>query len=216
MSVGVLGLKQAMPSLVQSIAALAPMMEGAPAEDSEDAEAETDEDAEDGAEDGAEEGVEEGADAEADADSDADAEDDSDPSGMFAADPAALMSLMMGVLPLQLTDLDLEITDARLVNMIINNQAIGAGQSAEAYRADLVAMIAASSAFMTDAGLDAAIAQELTAAASGFMAGPGTLRIQLKPKTPLGVMSAFSGPITKDSLGFAATFTPAPPPAPAN
>ncbi len=201
MSFGILGLQKAMPNLVQSFAALAPMMEDQASEesdDTDDTEGETDEDAEEGVEEDAEE----------------DAEDDSDPSSMFAADPAALMSLMMGVLPLQLTDLDLEITDARLVSMIIDNQAIGAGQSAEAYRGDLLAMIAASSVFMNDAGLDAAIAQELTSAASGFMSGPGKLRIQLKPKTPLGVMSAFSGPVTKDSLGFSATFTPAAPPAP--
>jgi hypothetical protein len=43
------------------------------------------------------------------------------------------------------------------------------------------------------------------------MAGPGTLRIQLKPKTPLGVMTAMAAPLTKESLGFSATFTPLPP-----
>jgi hypothetical protein len=43
------------------------------------------------------------------------------------------------------------------------------------------------------------------------MAGPGTLRIQLKPKTPLGVMSAMATPLTKENLGFSATFTPAEP-----
>jgi hypothetical protein len=97
------------------------------------------------------------------------------------------------------------------MNLILESQAGEAGQDVAAVRADLVTMIAASSVFLTDAGVDAAIASELTAAASAFMAGPGTLRIQLKPKTPLGVMSAMATPLTKDNLGFTASFTPAAP-----
>ncbi len=125
--------------------------------------------------------------------------------------PEMIMSLVMGVLPLQLTDLDIAITDTELMNFILESQAAEAGQDVAAFRADLVTMIAASSVFLTDAGVDAAIASELTAAASAFMAGPGTLRIQLKPKTPLGVMSAMATPLTKDNLGFTASFTPAAP-----
>jgi len=183
MSVGVIGLQKALPSLMQSLSAFTPMLE-------EPDEADDAEDSED----------------------DAEGEEEDSASSLFAGNPAAMMSLMMGLLPLQLTDLDLEITDVKLINLIVENQAIGAGQSAEDYRADLVAMITASSVFMSDAGVDAGIAQELATAASGFMSGPGTLRIQLKPKTPFGVVSAFASPITKDSLGFSATFTPTPPP----
>ena len=114
----------------------------------------------------------------------------------------------MGLLPLQLTDLDVSITDQKVVDMILERQAIEAGQTADALRGDLVTMLAGGAVFMKDAGVDAAIADELSAAASGFMAGPGTLRIQLKPKQPLGVMSAMLMPITKESLGFSATFAP--------
>lgn len=182
-SMGLLGFRKALPSLMQGLSGLASPATDAP------------EDAGDQGGDGG------------------DRKDEDDPSDPFAGDPAAMMSLMMGLLPLQLTDLDLEITDARLVNLIVGNQAIASGQSAEAYRADLVAMITASSVFMSDAGVDAAIAQELATAAAGFMSGPGVLRIQLRPKTPFGLLSAFSGPVTRDSLGFSATFTPAAPPA---
>jgi hypothetical protein len=141
-------------------------------------------------------------------DSDADSAQDD----MFGGLPPEMaMSLVMGVLPLQLTDLDISITDKKLVGLILDRQAMDAGQDAAAFRADLAAMISASSVFLTDAGVDAAIASELTVAASAFMAGPGTLRIQLKPKTPLGVMSAMATPLTKENLGFSATFTPAAP-----
>ncbi len=144
-----------------------------------------------------------------------DAEDDEDQDsgktngGLFGGgNQQAMGALVLGLLPLQLTDLDLSITDQKVVDMILERQAIEAGQTADALRGDLVMMLAGSAVFMKDAGIDAAIADELSAAASGFMAGPGTLRIQLKPKQPLGVMSAMLMPITKDSLGFSATFVP--------
>ena len=126
----------------------------------------------------------------------------------------AMMKLMMGVLPLQLTDLDVSITDQKLVNLIVEPQALSSGQTVDAYRKQLVDMVTASSAFLTDAGVDPAIATELTTAVSGFLAGPGTFHIVLKPKAPLGVMSAMMTPMTKENLGFSATFTAATPPAP--
>jgi len=201
MSGGVIGLKQALPSLMSGIMSIADMagdqIEADAAED-EEAGADEDDSADDGAEDAA---------PEADADADEEAGGD-----MFGdVPPEMIMSLVMGVLPLQLTDLDIAITDTELMNFILESQAAEAGQDVAAFRADLVTMIAASSVFLTDAGVDAAIASELTAAASAFMAGPGTLRIQLKPKTPLGVMSAMATPLTKDNLGFTASFTPAAP-----
>ena len=131
-----------------------------------------------------------------------------------ADNSAAMMKLMMGVLPLQLTDLDVSITDQKLINMIIEPQALSSGQTVEAYRQQLVDMVTASSAFLADAGVDPAISTELTTAVSGFLAGPGTFHIVLKPKAPLGVMSAMMTPMTKENLGFSATFTAATPPAP--
>ncbi len=72
-------------------------------------------------------------------------------------------------------------------------------------------MVMGSSMFMTDAGIDAELANEATTAIGAFLGQPGTLRIQIKPKTPFGAMSAMMGMPTKESLGFSATFTPATP-----
>lgn len=201
MSGGVLGLKQALPSLMSGLMSIADFA-------SEEMEAVIEEDsAED---DGSEDDELDGGESEDAPPEDSDA--DSAQDDMFGGLPPEMaMSLVMGVLPLQLTDLDISITDKKLLGLILDRQAMDAGQDAAAFRADLAAMISASSVFLTDAGVDAAIASELTVAASAFMAGPGTLRIQLKPKTPLGVMSAMATPLTKENLGFSATFTPAEP-----
>ncbi len=196
MSGGVIGLKQALPSLVSGLMSVADMAVGEAGASSWDGDTEGPEG--------------EGGDTEA-APPEDDAEDEAADDMFGGASPEMVMSLMMGVLPLQLTDLDIAITDSQLMKFILESQAAEAGQDIAAFRADLVAMVAASSVFLTDAGVDAAIASELTTAASAFMAGPGTLRIQLKPKTPLGVMSAMATPLTKDNLGFTATFTPAAP-----
>jgi len=196
MSGGVIGLKQALPSLVSGLMSVADMAVGEAGATSWDGDTEGSGD--------------ESGDTE-DAPPEADAEDEATDDMFGGASPEMVMSLMMGVLPLQLTDLDIAITDSQLMNFILESQATEAGQDIAAFRADLVAMVSASSVFLADAGVDAAIASELTGAASAFMAGPGTLRIQLKPKTPLGVMSAMATPLTKDNLGFTATFTPAAP-----
>lgn len=196
MSGGVIGLKQAVPSLVSGLMSVADMAVGQAGATSWDGDTEGSGD--------------ESGDTE-DAPPEADAEDEATDDMFGGASPEMVMSLMMGVLPLQLTDLDIAITDSQLMNFILESQATEAGQDIAAFRADLVAMIAASSVFLADAGVDAAIASELAGAASAFMAGPGTLRIQLRPKTPLGVMSAMATPLTKDNLGFTATFTPAAP-----
>ncbi len=179
-SLGVEGLQKAMPTLLTAISQFEVAVDSEDASDDEDA---ADSESE---EDGGQEG-----------------------GGLFGGgNGQAMGALMIGLLPLQLTDLDVSITDQKVVDMILERQAIEAGQSAEHVRHDLVTMLAGSAVFMKDAGVDAAIADELSAATSGFMAGPGTLRIQLKPKQPLGVMSAMLMPITKESLGFSATFTP--------
>ena len=196
MSGGVIGLRQALPSLMTGLMSVADMAVGEAGATSWDGDTEGSED--------------ESGDTE-DAPPEAGAEDEAADDMFGGASPEMVMSLMMGVLPLQLTDLDIAITDSQLMSFILESQAAEAGQDIAALRADLVAMIAASSVFLTDAGVDAAIASELAGAASAFMAGPGTLRIQLKPKTPLGVMSAMATPLTKDNLGFTATFSPAAP-----
>ena len=213
---GVVGLKQALPSLMAGLIAAAESAEAGMGDhdmvmDDEDADSDADADDDSDADDADEHaGHEDHADdgAHADHDQHHDMPMKKPDSG------AAMMKLMMGVLPLQLTDLDVSITDQKLVNLIVEPQALSSGQTVDAYRKQLVDMVTASSAFLTDAGVDSAIATELTTAVSGFLAGPGTFHIVLKPKAPLGVMSAMMTPMTKENLGFSATFTAATPPAP--
>lgn len=188
-SLGVEGLQKALPALLTAISQIEA---SEAAKDGEDEDEDTESDADEGADE--------------DADEDEDQDGGAKGGGLFGN--PAMGSLIMGLLPLQLTDLDVSITDQKVVDMILERQAASAGQDVDGFRQDLVTMLAGSAVFMKDAGVDAAIADELSAAASGFMAGPGTLRIQLKPKQPLGVMSAMLMPITKESLGFEATFTP--------
>jgi hypothetical protein len=185
LDIGIVGLQQALPSLMAAISSAASMA-------GDITEPEFDED---------------GNPIEPDADADADAESDA----MSDGSAAMAMQMLFALMPLQLSDLDLSITDETLMDLILSQQAIGAGQSLEEFRGDLVAMVQAASGFMTQAGVDQAIADELTAATAGFLAGPGTIRLQLKPQQPFGMMSAMMSPVTKESLGFSATFTPAAP-----
>lgn len=217
---GIVGLKQALPSLMTGLMGMAETagasLEGDEQAIDEDFEGDVpdDEDADEADEPDDHAGHADQQDHDADAGED-DHNDHQDHAPAKAPDNTkAMMSLMMGVMPLQLTDLDIEITDQKLVNLIVEPQAISSGQTVDAYRKQLVDMVTASAAFMTDAGVDEAIANELTTAVSGFLAGPGTIHITLKPKAPLGVMSAMMTPMTKENLGFSATFTAAVPPAP--
>ena len=118
------------------------------------------------------------------------------------------MQMVMGLIGLQVTDLDISITDKQLVGLILNQTSSSSGQSVEEFRADLMNMVKGSSVFMTDAGIDAELANEATTAIGAFLGQPGTLRIQIKPKSPVGAMSLVLSPPTKESLGFSATFTP--------
>lgn len=226
LSGGVVGLKQALPSLMTGLMAMAESAgsgfgddESSDGEDPGDAgAADEDDESEDHADFG-----DPPAHSQHQGHADGGAEDDDtgghddhahDAPARKQDNGAAMISLMMGVMPLQLTDLDIEITDQKLINLIVEPLAATSGQAVEAYRKELVDMVTASAAFMTDAGVDEAIATELTAAVSGFLSGPGTIHITLKPKAPLGVMSAMMTPMTKENLGFSATFTAAVPPAP--
>ncbi len=215
---GVVGLKQALPSLMAGLIAAAESAEEGMNHDDmvmDDDDANGDEDADAGADADADSDADD-SDSD-DADEDAGHDDHGDNHDMEMKKPdisAAMMQLLVGVLPLQLTDLDVAITDQKLINLIVEPQALSTGQTVEAYRQQLVDMVTASSAFLADAGVDPTISTELTTAVSGFLAGPGTFHIVLKPKAPLGVMSAMMTPMTKENLGFSATFTAAMPPAP--
>ncbi len=185
---GLIGLQQAMPTLLTGLMGVVEAMEGV---------------------------VEEGLDEEDSDDSekdDSDAQDDNPLGGMPPEAQAAAATMVMGLISLQMTDLDISITDKQLIEFLVSTAAMQSGQSAAAFRQDLVSMVQGSATFMTDAGIDPVLANEATAAISAFLAGPGTLRIQMKPKTPIGAMTMMMAPPTKESLGFSATFTPAAPP----
>jgi hypothetical protein len=196
---GLLGLKQALPTLLTGMMTVAEATSSAASKAVEEGE----------------EAAEGEDDADADEDADADAEDsDADGNPLDSIPPeaqGAVMQMVMGLIGLQVTDLDISITDKQLVKFILAQTASSSGQSVEAYRQDLVSMVQGSSVFMTDAGIDEALANEATAAIAGFLREPGTLRIQIKPKTPVGAMTFMMSPPTKESLGFSATFTPAVP-----
>lgn len=192
---GVLGLKQALPTLLAGMMTVVEAT-GSLAEEAieEGEEAATDE---------------EDADADPDADEESDAEVSGNPLDAIPAEAqGAVMQMVMGLIGLQVTDLDISITDKQLVGLILDQTSSSSGQSVEEFRADLVNMVLGSSVFMTDAGIDAELANEATTAIGAFLGQPGTLRIQIKPKSPIGAMSLMLSPPTKESLGFSATFTP--------
>lgn len=196
---GIIGLKQAMPSLVQGFVGIMEAVEtsaNTAADDADDSDA-NDADGDDG--DDADEG------------DDADSEDDAPPSpGAMMDNPDMMQSAMQlgfALMSLQVTDLDVSLTDKKLVDLILTQVASESGKSAATLRTDLAAQLQGAGELMSGAGIDPAIANELTTALSGFMSAPGTLHIQLKPKNPIGAMTFMMSP-TKESLGFSATFTP--------
>ncbi|MFT3722553.1 MAG: hypothetical protein QM773_03115 [Hyphomonadaceae bacterium] len=194
---GLVGLKQAMPSLVQGFVGV---LEAAEAT----ANSADDEDDADDADDGDDE------------DSDDDAPQPpkavKPPSAAAAMDNPDMMQSAMqlgfALMSLQVTDLDVELTDKKLIELILTQAANSSGKGAETMRTDIVAQLQGAGELMSGAGIDPAIANELTTALAGFMSGPGTLHVQLKPKNPIGAMTFMMSP-TKESLGFSATFTPA-------
>ncbi|MDP3493608.1 MAG: hypothetical protein Q8R82_10870 [Hyphomonadaceae bacterium] len=197
---GVLGLKQALPTLLAGMMTVVEATGSVASEAMEDDEAPAESD--DGLD--ADEGEED-----ADTDAEADADDSGNPLDSLPAEAqGAVMQMVMGLIGLQVTDLDISITDKQLVGLILDQTASSSGQTAEAYRADLVNMVLGSGVFMTDAGIDAELANEATTAIGAFLREPGTLRIQIKPKSPVGAMTFMMSPPTKESLGFSATFTP--------
>jgi hypothetical protein len=75
-------------------------------------------------------------------------------------------------------------------------------------RADVVSMLQGMGADLSEAGVDPAVANELTAALAEFVKRPGALNIKLKPAAPLS-METLESTVTKQQLGFSATYTPA-------
>jgi len=191
---GLIGLQRALPTVLAGLMSVVGATETIAAEAVKEGEEQAD-----GGDD----------DADPDPGADADANDDGPMSGIPAEAQGAVMQMVMGLIGLQVTDLDISITDKHLVGFILNQTASQSGQSAAASRQDLANLVQGSAVFLSDAGVDPVLASEATEAIAGFLGGPGTLRIQMKPKTPVGMMSAMMTPLTKENLGFSATFAPA-------
>jgi hypothetical protein len=108
---------------------------------------------------------------------------------------------------LKLVDLDITITDKAVVGMLTAMM----GQTEEAARADLANQILASTQdLVTGAQAEPALANEFTSSLAAFVKQPGSLNIKLKPAAPVALGGADAAPLTKQSLGFSATFTPSP------
>lgn len=118
---------------------------------------------------------------------------------------------MQALADLKIVDLDLTITDKSLMNFVLGVAAMGAGGDAESLRNDLIAQINALASTVPPEAVEPAIVTEFTAAMAAFVKNPGSLNIKLKPAQPmaLGAMGT-SGPVTKQQLGFSASFTPGP------
>jgi hypothetical protein len=109
---------------------------------------------------------------------------------------------------LKLVDLDVTVTDKAVVGMLTALT----GQTEEAARADLANQVLASTQdLVTGAKAEPALANEFTTALAAFIKQPGSLNIKMKPAAPLALGGDGAAPLTKQSLGFSATFTPSAP-----
>lgn len=122
------------------------------------------------------------------------------PDGSKAAEPD-----ISGLEQLKIADLDLTLTDKSLVGHLLG---LGGGDP-EALRADIVNQIKAMGADFTSAGVDKAVAEELTTAIAAFIKQPGALNIRMKPAQPVA-LAAKGAKLDKATLGFSATATPGP------
>jgi hypothetical protein len=115
---------------------------------------------------------------------------------------------MSGLAALKIIELDLTVTDKKLVDLALGAaETFGVGDRAT-LRNDVVNMLQGMGADLSSAGLDPTVANELTAALAEFVKRPGSLSIKLKPVEPVSMESPNTA-FTKQQLGFSATFTPA-------
>jgi hypothetical protein len=115
---------------------------------------------------------------------------------------------MSGLAALKIVELDLTITDKKLVDFALGAAGTAGMGDPATLRADVVSMLQGMGADLSEAGVDPAVANELTAALAEFVKRPGALNIKLKPAAPLS-METLESTVTKQQLGFSATYTPA-------
>lgn len=107
--------------------------------------------------------------------------------------------------PFGIVDLDIELADKNLIGRVAKLF----GPDPAAMRADIARQVQASAESLTAAGLHPTLSAELAAAVSKFISNGGTLKISMKPATPV-VIGEVADPKTLDKakLGFSATTTP--------
>lgn len=120
----------------------------------------------------------------------------------FETDPSAMMDAFS---KLTLYDMKFVLKDDSIVDRLINLAAAQSGEDPAALRNQIVAMAGMAPMMAAQSGVDPELATEVSTAISKFIQDPGTLTIQLKPKSPI-TATTFSSPeeITKSALGLTA------------
>jgi hypothetical protein len=133
---------------------------------------------------------------------------------MATADPSAPQPDFSGIAELKVVDLDLTITDKTLVNFMLGVAAMGTGGDVETLRTDIINQVNALAGSLPPGSVDPTVATEFSNAMAAFVKQPGSLNIKLKPAQPMALGAMGASPVTKEQLGFSATFTPSPTPPP--
>jgi hypothetical protein len=113
-----------------------------------------------------------------------------------------------GLANFKIADLELTLTDKSFVNKMLTLAPMMGGGDPEVLRADIVNMLSTAGTDFAGAGVDPALANELTAAVSAFIQSPGTLTVKRAPAQPVAPMVEGAA-LTKEALGFTVTHTPA-------
>lgn len=134
------------------------------------------------------------------------------PSGPAPATPAPAPASpdLSGFDQLKVVDLDLTLTDKSFVNLLLGIGSMFGGGDPAALRNDVVNMLKEMGPDLSKEGVDASVANELMTAVSEFVKRPGSLNIKLKPAEPLALSGSPDKKLTKQQLGFSATYTPSP------
>ena len=114
-------------------------------------------------------------------------------------------AVLAGLASLSMQNMDLKFEDNSIVERGFTAAAAMTGQDAEGLRVQATAGVAALPLLAGQAGVDPAMAAELSGALSKFLDSSGTLEIKFAPDAPLSAAD-FEDPtaLTKDRLGFSA------------
>jgi hypothetical protein len=112
---------------------------------------------------------------------------------------------MSGFKNVKLVDLNFVLEDKSLIDRLLKLAPEYGGMQPEALRTDIVNQLKSLGADMAQGGVDPAVSKEFSTALSQFVEKPGKLTVQIKPSAPLALDG--SAPLTKDALGFTATYS---------